>query len=170
MTDQEFMERMERYHNMVYRLAMTYLRNIQDSEDITQEVFIKLYKQNKAFASLTEEKAWLIRVTINASKDLLKSAWFMRTVAMDENLPFLDKEKSELFYAVLSLGKNDRIVIHLYYYEDYTVKEIAKLLHIKQTTVQTRLYRARKKLEEILSLESRPTKINLKEEVYEAGI
>lgn len=170
MTDQEFMERMERYHNMVYRLAMTYLRNIQDSEDITQEVFIKLYKQNKAFASLTEEKAWLIRVTINASKDLLKSAWFKRTVPMDENLPFQDKEKSELFYAVLSLGKNDRIVIHLYYYEDYTVKEIAKLLHIKQTTVQTRLYRARKKLEEILSLESRPTKINLKEEVYEAGI
>jgi RNA polymerase sigma-70 factor (ECF subfamily) len=170
LTDQEFMDRMELYHNMVYRLAMTYMRNIQYAEDITQEVFIKLYKHNKVFASLAEEKAWLIRVTINACKDLLKSAWLKRTVPMDENLTFQNKEKSELFYAVMSLGKKDRLIIHLYYYEDYSVKEIAKLLHIRQTTVQTRLYRARKKLEEILTSENSPTSIKLKEEVYETGI
>lgn len=164
------MERMEQFHNMVYRLALTYLKNIQDAEDITQEVFIKLYQRSNTLASLSEEKAWLIRVTINASKDLLKSAWFKRTVPMDEDLPFHDKEKSELFYAVLSLAKNDRIVIHLYYYEDYSVKEIAQLLHIKETTVQTRLYRARRKLEKLLSPESRSSKVKLKERVYETGL
>lgn len=132
---------------MVFRLALAYLKNIQDAEDITQDVFVKVLKKDKTFEFDEGEKAWLIRVTINASKDLLKSAWFKRTIAINEDIPFHEEEQSDLFYAVMSLDRKYSTIIHLYYYEDYSVKEISHLLRIKEGTVQTRLYRARRKLE-----------------------
>lgn len=156
---------------MIFRLAMTYLKNIQDAEDITQDVFIKLFKYKKTFRTVEDEKAWLIRVTINASKDLLKSAWFRKTVPIAEDLVFEDKKHNDLFYAVHQLETKYRSVVHLYYYEDYSIKEIAKILRIKELTIQTRLYRARKQLENILDRDNNLSSANkLKEGLYEAGL
>ncbi len=136
---------------MIFRLALNYLKNVQRSEDVTQEVFIKLYKYKKEFETAEDEKAWLIRVTINASKDVLRSAWIKRTVPIVEDIVFEQEEQSNLFYAIHKLGKKYRSVIHLYYYEDYSIKEISQILGIRETAIQTRLYRARKQLEQILS-------------------
>jgi RNA polymerase sigma-70 factor (ECF subfamily) len=156
---------------MIFRLAMTYLKNIPDAEDVTQDVFIKLYKHKKEFSSAEYEKAWLIRVTINASKDVLKSAWLKRNVPIMEDIAFEHKEQSDLFFTVHRLDYKYRIVIHLYYYEDYSIKEIAKILKIKETTIQTRLQRARKQLEEILNREFQFNNRNeSKEGLYEAGL
>lgn len=171
LTDYEFTEKVNQYKNMIFRLAMTYLNNIQDAEDITQDVFIKLYKNNKSFRTDEDEKAWLIRVTINASKDLLKSAWFKKTMPIDENIIFEDESQGDLFYAVHQLEPKYRSVVHLYYYEDYSVKEIAKILGLRETAVQTRLYRARKKLESILEKDNCICSADkVKEGLYETGI
>lgn len=171
MTDNEFSEKVNLHKNMIFRLAMTYLKNIQDAEDITQDVFIKLFKYKKTFRTVEDEKAWLIRVTINASKDLLKSAWFRKTVPIAEDLVFEDQKHNDLFYAVHQLETKYRSVVHLYYYEDYSMKEIAKILRIKESTIQTRLYRARKQLENILDRDNNLSSANkLKEGLYEAGL
>lgn len=171
MTEYDFTEKVGKYKNMIFRLAMAYLKNVQDSEDITQEVFLKLLKKDMTFPSEDEEKAWLIRVTINASKDLLKSAWFKKTVSFDKDIPFKDKEESNVFYAVMDLERKYRYVIHLYYYEGYSVKEISNILKIKESTVQVRLYRARKKLMLKLDEEFQNGKNKeLKEGVYGTGL
>lgn len=150
---------------------MTYLKNVQGAEDVTQDVFIKLFKCKRDFPTREDEKAWLIRVTINASKDVLKSAWLKRTVPIQNEIPFEHQEQSDLFYAVHQLEPKYRSVIHLYYYEDYSIKEIARILAIKESAIQTRLYRARKKLEKILVEEFQTYKYGkIKEGLYETGI
>src|SRR5690554_157328 len=103
---------------MVFRLAITYLKNVQNAEDVTQDVFIKLYQYDKYFQSKEHEKAWLIRVTINASKDVLKSAWMKKTVPIVGDIVFKEKEESDLYYAIHKLKPKHRTSIHLYYYED----------------------------------------------------
>lgn len=171
MTDSEFAKKVNTYKDMIFRLAMTYLKNTHDAEDVTQDVFVKLYKHKKEFSIAEYEKAWLIRVTINASKDVLKSAWLKRNIPIMEDIPFEQKEESDLFYAVHRLDYKYRIVIHLYYYEDYSIKEISKILRIKETTIQTRLQRARKQLEEILNREFQVyNRKKSKEGLYETGI
>lgn len=158
MTDEQFRGKLDAYKNMVYRLGIAYLKNKHDAEDITQDVFIKLFLQDTDFLSREAEKAWLIRVTINACKDVLKSAWRRRISPLDENMAFSDSKQTDLFDAVMGLGRKYRAVIHLYYYEDYPIREIAGLLGIKETTVQTRLMRARRRLKEILGKEYGDTK------------
>lgn len=91
-------------------------------------------------------KAWLIRTTINCSKTLLNSAWFRKTTSLNDTLYFEMKEHSEVYYAVLSLPVKYRTVIHLYYYEDYAVADIADLLKSKPSTVKSQLHRARNML------------------------
>ena len=153
MTNEQFIFKLETYKNMVYRLAITYLKNVQDAEDITQDVFMKLLKLEKEFPSEEDGGAWLVRVTVNTCKDLVKSAWRRRNSPLHENLVFHQKEQSDLFHAVMSVGLKYRTVVHLYYYEDYSVREISDILHIKETTVQTRLHRVRGKLQQILEKE-----------------
>lgn len=156
---------------MIFRLALTYLKNVQGAEDVTQEAFIKLYKYKKEFKAAEDEKAWLIRVTINSSKDVLKSAWMKQTVPIVEDIVFEEKEQSNLFYAIHQLDKKYRSVIHLYYYEDYSIKEISQVLGIRETAIQTRLYRARKQLEQILSRDGSKYNYNEKGEgLYETGV
>lgn len=171
MTDNEFIEKVNTYKNMIFRLAITYLKNIQDAEDVTQDVFIKLFKCKIKFGTDEDEKAWLIRVTINASKDVLKSAWLKRTVPIVEDIPFEHEEQSALFYAVHQLDTKYRSVIHLYYYEGYSIKEMSKILRIKETTIQTRLQRARNLLKKILYKEFQFNNRNeSKEGLYETGL
>ena len=109
--------------------------------------FIKLIEKPREFESLEHEKAWFIMVTKNYCKDVLKSSWFRKVELGD--LPELvqeDEEEQELLVHICSLGKKYREVIYLYYYEEYSVKEISKILQRKESTIQTQLATARKKL------------------------
>ncbi len=138
------------YHGAVYRLALSYTKNIADAEDITQEAFLRLYKYDGIFAADENCKAWLIRVTVNLSKNLLKSCWFTRREELNENIPCKDNEDRGVFDCVMALPPKYRVVIHLYYYEGYSVKEIAGMLGVTASNVTTKLARGRKKLKEIL--------------------
>ena len=144
---------LNKYSNMVFRLAFARTKNSHDSHDILQEVFLRYIKSNKDFINEEHKKAWLIKTTINCSKTLLSSAWFRKTTGLDDNITQELKEKSEVYYAVLKLPKKYRTVIHLFYYEDMSITEIANLLNIKESTIKSQLHRARKKLKEILKEE-----------------
>lgn len=156
-------EVLARYSNMVYRLAYARTMNKCDAEDITQEVFIKYMKHQQ---ELTEEeycKAWLIRVTINASKSLLTSAWNRKRVSMEEvegvleGKSGLDKDfDNSLLQEIRKLPEKYRVIVHLFYFEELSVKEISAVTGTKEATVKSHLYRAR----EIL-------KKNLKEEDFD---
>jgi len=140
-------ETIEKYSNMVYRLAMSRTRSVENSEDVYQEVFLRLAKKMPDFESEEHKKAWLIRVTINCSKTMLNSSFEKHKAELDENLKFETPDRHDIYYAVLKLPKKYRTVIHLYYYEDYSIKEISKILSINENTIKSRLSRARKQLE-----------------------
>ena len=135
------------YSDMVYRLALSQLRNKADAEDIFQEVFIKYIKSEKTFDNDEHIKAWLIRVTVNCCKKLRKTAWFRHTVPLEEyseeSTNGIEYEKSEVYYAVMELPQKYRTVIHLFYYEDMQIAEISNVLNMKQSTVLSQLRRAR---------------------------
>lgn len=147
-SNNDYLEQMiEKYSNMVYRLAMARTGNVENSEDVYQEVFFKLAKKMPEFKNEEHEKAWLIRVTINCSKNLLNSAFLRHRTDIDENISFETEERHDIYYAVQKLPQKYKTVIHLYYYEDYSIKEISKLLHSNENTIKSRLSRARKELE-----------------------
>lgn len=146
-------EIVEKYKDLVYRLAFSYCRNHMDADDIFQEVFLRYYRKRPVFESEEHEKAWFIRVTINCSKSLLTSVWRSWTIELEQGVLFQDQYESDLFYAVMALPKKYRIVIELYYYEGYKVKEIAELLHRKENTVKQQLVRGRERLKNMLSEE-----------------
>ncbi len=138
------------YHGTVYRLALSYVKNCADAEDITQEAFLRLYKYDGSFTADENCKAWLIRVTVNLSKNLLKSCWFTRRAELDENIPCNSAEDKGVFDCVMKLPPKYRVVMHLYYYEGYSVKEIAGMLGATETSITTRLARGRQKLKDML--------------------
>ena len=138
----------EKYSNTVYRLAISRTKSIHDAEDIMQNVFIKFMNCNISFESDEHIKAWLIKVTINFSKNLLTSAWFKKTTALDEDIVETIKKESEVYRYVLDLPTKYRTVIHLFYYEDMTTANIAEVLNIKESTVRSQLHRARNMLKE----------------------
>lgn len=144
---------MEKYKDLVFRLAFSYCGNSTDADDIFQEVFLRYYHKKPQFESEEHEKAWFIRVSINCSKSLLTTPWRTQTVELDENIPFQDSYESDLFRAILELPPKYRAVIELYYYEGYKIREIAKLLHRSENAIKQRLSRARKQLKKTLSEE-----------------
>jgi len=139
------------YRDDVYRLAVCYTRSREDAEDVCQTVFLKLMEQKNFQPG--REKQWLLRVTANECKNLLRSHWWKTTVPMDETLSVEPPQVNETLQAVLSLEPNYRVVVYLHYYEMLSTQEIAKLLHITRSTVTTRLSRARQilktKLQEV---------------------
>lgn len=136
-----------KYSDMVLRVALTYVKNISDAQDVCQNVFIKIFKQNKTFNDSEHEKAWIIRVTINESKDIMKSAWKKRFFSSDEIiLPINNEENKEVVSMVLKLPLKYRSIIYLYYFENYSTCEIAELLNRNEATVRTQLKRARELL------------------------
>lgn len=145
---------LEKYSDMVRRICFLYLKNSQDVEDVFQEVFLKLLKSENSFESEEHEKAWIIRVTINKCKDILKSFWkkniFSIENAHNVELKFEHKAENELLEVVLALPKKYKDVIYLYYYESYTVPEMAKLLDKKENTIYSNLHRAKKLIKEKL--------------------
>lgn len=144
---------LNKYSNMVFRLAFARTKNNHDANDIMQEVFLRYMKNKKEFKDEEHKKAWLIKTTINCSKTLLTSAWFRKTTSLEDNIVEELKEKSEVYYALLKLSKKYRTVIHLFYYEDMSIAEISSLLNVKESTIKSQLNRARNKLKEILKEE-----------------
>ena len=141
------------YSDMVYRLAFARTGTKEDADEVYQEVFLRLLKKRQVFESQEHCKAWLLRVTINCSNTLISSLWKKRTVALEEDLPFREKESLELYEELSRLPQKYRDVIHLFYYEELPVADIAKILHRKESTVRTQLTRARTMLKEILEEE-----------------
>ena len=138
---------------MIQRLCMIHLKNHADTEDIFQTVFLKYLTSEVVFENASHEKAWFIRVTINACKDLLKSFFRRQTVPMDEvsELPAtFSPEDHEIFNAVRSLPKKYKDVVYLHFYEGYTAPEIGDILGKNVNTVYTLLTRSKKLLKEKL--------------------
>lgn len=151
--EQEINEAIERYADTVRRLCMLHLKNHADTEDIFQTVFLKYALHTEPFADAEHEEAWLIRVTINACKDLLKSFFRSRTVSLAEVLEqpaALAPDHREVVEAVLSLPQKYRDVIYLHYYEGYSAPEIGRILRKNVNTVYTLLGRAKQQLRETL--------------------
>lgn len=129
---------------------MTYLKNYHDTEDIFQTVFMKYALSTETFENREHEKAWIIRVTVNACKDLLKSFFRSKTVPIETVLnqyANLDEESSFVLQTVLSLPEKYRVPIYLHYYEGYTAPEIGKILNKNPNTVYTLLTRAKQMLQ-----------------------
>ena len=152
-SEREMAEAIQRYGDTVRRLCMVHLKNYADTEDIFQTVFLKYVLSSVSFESDEHEKAWLIRVTLNACKDLLKSIFRSRTVSLEELMEQpaqLSADHREVLEAVLSLPARYRDVVYLHYYEEYTAPEIARILGKNVNTVYTRLTRAKGLLREKL--------------------
>lgn len=138
------------YADMIYRIAMHNLKNPADAEDIFQEVCLTLLTKNAPLFDDVHIKNWLIRVTINKCKNFIKSHWQSKTEALDLSRENPNETQNLIPELVYSLPKNYRNIVYLYYYEEYTVPEIAEILGENKNTVNSRLQRARKKLKEIL--------------------
>ena len=136
----------DRYGDMIYRLAFVRTKNRYDADDILQDVLVRYLRFAPVFVSEEHRKAWLIRTTVNRTNSLLTSAWFRGSVPLDDSLRTEMQEKSEVYDAVLKLAPKYRTVVHLYYYEDYSTAEIAKILSQKESTVRSQLHRARAQL------------------------
>ena len=137
MQEAEFEQAVDRYGDMVFRLALSYLKNRADAEDIMQETLLKLYTQSRKvpFASLEHERFWVVRVAVNECKKLLQWAVFDTPA------------QSELFRQVMALPPRYRAAIYLYYYENCSVREVAEAMGANPSTVQTWLMRARGRLQ-----------------------
>ncbi|MDE7228939.1 MAG: sigma-70 family RNA polymerase sigma factor [Oscillospiraceae bacterium] len=152
-SEQEVNRAIERYSDTVQRLCVVYLKNHADTEDVFQNVFFKYYLSSKIFESDEHEKAWIIRVTINACKDHLKSFFRSRTIPLDEIAELASEaapEYSDVLEAVLSLPEKYRDVVYLHYYEDYTAPQISRILHKNVNTIYTLLTRSKELLREKL--------------------
>ncbi len=145
----------EKYMDMVYRVAYSWTKNSHDANDVTQDVFIQLYKTKKEFESDLHIKNWLLKVTVNQCKMLFRSPWSRVEDISDyaETIGFEDESHMELFLAVMKLDKKYRVPLMLFYYEGYSTKEISSFLGISEKSISTRLFRAKAKLKEYLKEE-----------------
>lgn len=142
-----------RYQDMVYRVALHAVASPSDAEDVVQEVFLRLYTYKKPFENEEHLRRWLIRVTVNICKNILKSWWRRRRVSLEDvaEPPVFDEPvEQELYNVVLSLPEKYRTVLDLFYYEELSTAEIADTLGLRQSAVTTRLSRARNMLKKEL--------------------
>ena len=150
---------LEKHGDRVFRTAFMYLKNYQDAEDVLQMTFEKYLIAKPLFKSEEHEKAWFLRVAINISKNLVTSGWKKKVIYDDEQLKLFadeavaqvgisdsDDNSEVVLKAVLALPKNLSVVIQLFYYEEYSVKEIGIMLKRKESTIQSRLAAGRNKL------------------------
>ena len=152
-SENEVYQAIEQYSDMVRRLCMIHLKNYHDTQDIFQTVFIKYALSSVTFESKQHEKAWFIRVTINACKDLLKNFFRTHVIPIDEvskQLFELSSDNIDVLNAVRSLPPKYKDVVYLHYYEGYTAPEIANILHKNVNTIYTYLTRSKKILYEKL--------------------
>lgn len=148
---EEFEKTVDDYSEIMFRCAYTYCNNRADAEDIVQEAFVKYLKKSLPFESEEHKKAWLLRVVINLSKNLMKSFWNRNKTDIDENIADNNNYLTnyELWEDVRKLPAKYRILVELYYGEGYTLEEITRITGIKKSTVSDRLKKARQLLEKI---------------------
>ena len=152
-SEQETVKAIERYADTVRRLCVIHLKNDADTEDIFQTVFLKYVLSSVSFENDEHEKAWFIRVTINACKDLLRSFFRGHTVSLaevPEQPAELPPDYRDVWDAVFSLPQNYRDVVYLHYFEDYTAPQISRILGKNVNTVYTLLTRSKRMLREKL--------------------
>lgn len=135
------------YKDDVYRLALSYTRSAQEAEDICQIVFLKLMEHS---VTPGKERAWLMQVAANQCRSLLRSSWWRKTAPLEEIKSSAPEEHGEVYAALMTLPPKYRVVLYLHYYECSSTAEIAKLLHISQSAVTTRLSRGRQLMKEML--------------------
>lgn len=141
------------YADMIYRIAFVRTLNASDAEDILQEVFCRYIRSAPLFRDEGHCRAWLIRTAVNCTGSLMTSAWKRRTVPDTqpvEDITCRMERDTEVYFAVMQLPESLRIVIHLYYYEDCSVGDIARLTGSTQSAVKSRLFRARNELRSLL--------------------
>lgn len=152
---------MDTYGRDVLRVAFLYLKDKHRAEDAFQEVFLRVYKKYNSFKHESSEKTWLIRITVNVCKDYLKSSWIKRVLLIDsvkpeDTVPNIDtevirmEENKFLFKEVLALPSLFKDVIVLFYYQEFSIIEISKILGIPEGTVRSRMHRAREMLKKNL--------------------
>jgi len=140
----------KKHENKLYRTALAIIGCKADAEDIVQDVFIKLFEKQQNFESTAHEAAWLIRVTVNLCKNRLRSHWWKRTVPLLDTYPAQNNEQQDIMQTILTLPSKYRGIIHLFYYEGYSTKEIAEITEQKESTVRQQLTRARRMLKDFL--------------------
>ena len=144
---------MNMYKNNVYAAAFSICKNASDAEDVVQDTFLQYYMTHINFDNEQHIRAWLFRVAINKAKNINASFWRKNKVTLDETmetLAFETEESKDLFETVMKLPEKYRIAIHLFYFEDYTVKEISEILKTSESNVKVRLSRGRNLLKETL--------------------
>ncbi len=143
----------ERYHQNLFAVAFNVCKNREDAEEVVQDAFIQYHLKRLDFQNEEHIRAWLIRVTINKAKNAARTFWRRHRTSLEESmavLTFDDQESEQLFEAVMALPQKYRIVVHLFYYEDYSIHEMAELLSLSESNVKTRLSRARAMLRDTL--------------------
>ena len=147
-SDEYIAEAVKKYSSSMLKTAYSLLKSTADAEDAVQDAFIKLLTKAPEFENEEHQKAWLLRVTVNISKNMLTSTK-RKNLSLTEDIMYREKRDEVLPY-VLSLDEKYRTIVHLYYYESYTIKEIADIMSLPAATVGTRLSRARKQLKNLL--------------------
>jgi len=145
-------ELISKYSDTVFRVAYARTQNVEDAKDITQDVYLKFIKANEKINDEEHVKAWLLKVAVNTGNTFVTSAWARHRAELNEaadETGFME-EKSEVFYAVKDLPEKYRVIVHLFYYEEMSMKEICSILKLSETAVKSRLHRARTMLKEKL--------------------
>lgn len=158
MTGEAFEQAVRDYGNTVYRVACHAVKDRSEAEDVTQTVLLRLYQNATPFESGEHLKHWLLRVAVNESRKVLRSAWRKRTVPLEDwDGPAPEGEEGGVLEAVMALEAKYRLPIYLYYYEGCSIKEAAQILGANPSTIQTRLQRGREKLKYTLTEEEEGT-------------
>lgn len=160
MTDERFEQVARAYGDTLFRVAYHAVGSRPDAEDVTQTVLLKLYQYSGVFENEEHMKHWLLRVAVNESRRLLRSAWRRNTTPLedwDDPAEERGSEESDVLQAVMALEPKYRLSVYLHYYEGCSVKEIAQALRANPSTVQTWLQRAREKLRTALKDEEEGT-------------
>ncbi len=153
MESEEYGRIAETYIDTVYKVALSNCKNSADAQDVVQNTFLKLLKGNVEYKDDEHIKRWLIKVAVNECKSIWKSFWRRKVECVEEIVDgpqFEEEKQNELYDVVMKLPHKYRVTVHLYYYEEYSIREISDILGIKETTIQTRLMRARKMLKQQL--------------------
>jgi RNA polymerase sigma-70 factor (ECF subfamily) len=140
----------DRHSNMIYRICFVYLKNKYDAEDAFQEIVIKIMERAPHFQSDEHEKAWIIKVSCNHCKNILKSNAYKMHISLNEDIEVKCKFLDNTLEHILKLPLHYRNVLYLYYYEGYTTKEISSLLKRREATIRTWLKRAREMLKKVI--------------------
>jgi RNA polymerase sigma-70 factor (ECF subfamily) len=166
-TDDGIQEMIERYSDMIYRIALTHMRTREDAEDIYQEVFLIYLQKQQTFREEEHRKAWLIRTTLTCCRRALSSSWKKRNILTDDAgknydisdgepfVSFESKEENEVYIAVRALPEKYRTVIYLFYFEQQSVQEISEILKRRPGTVRMQLTRGRELMKQMLVQEEK---------------